>query len=397
MLKRGMAVVSVYTVAQDVIAERWPDHADGDAASVYGSDHHRIFDEVTSLGVEVVAVVPAMDSAVRLADLLADLLGVPGNGSELALPRRDKAAMRRHAEKHGLRIPRFEVVADPERIPAAAASVGFPAICKHTTGGGSHGTRLVPSPEAAAGLRRSGLHQRDLFGSTVTQWLVEQYVRGREFAVNCFSHGGRHRVVDVWEYRQPGPQDYDFPYWESAQISPDDPDWEKVTSYVLRVLEAFDIRLGPTHTEVKAAPDGVHLMEIGTRLPGGPMTDQWLNHSDLDPFEQALDCYLGKQPACVATPVAFRRFCGASAIRNDGPAGTLTRIEGLEAVRRMPGVDKVLSVYRPGDHVPVTDSTRNIPVGVWVAAATPAGVIELLQQVRDTVRLVIRPDEGGPR
>jgi biotin carboxylase len=390
--QRGLAVISVYTTPREHIATRGPNVTAGDAASIFTSDVDEILEEILKLGADVVGVVPVPDVAVHTADMLAAKLNLPGNGAELALARRNKAAMRETAALAGLRIPRFALVKDVQDIAAAAATVGFPAIVKQTVSAGSHGTRLLSCSEDADD--NSTLLTLDYYGRPVEAWLVEQYVRGRELAVNCFSYQGKHQVVDIWEYRQPGEQDYSFPYWESAQIPQDDPDWQKAVDYVHQVLSAFGVTLGPSHTEVKVFEGEVYLMEIAARLPGGPMIDQWIAHSNLDPMQQALDCRLGKRPAFLDIPVRFDSFCGASAIRNDGPAGVLTEIRGLEDLAGTPGIDKVLLTYKVGDLVPTTDSVRNIPVGVWVSASDYATLVERLAHVRDTVELVIEPVEG---
>ncbi|MFE1172491.1 ATP-grasp domain-containing protein [Streptomyces sp. NPDC058773] len=387
--RRGLAVVSVYTMPRQHVESRWPDHADGDDAGFYADDAGQILHGVESLGVELVAVVAASESAVHLADVLADKLGLTGNDLALSPARRNKAAMRAAALDAGVRIPRFALVEDPAGIAPAAAGIGFPAIAKHTTGGGSHGARLLNSAEEAADI--SGLARRDHFGREVEEWLVEQYVRGRELAVNCFSHDGEHQVIDVWEYRQPDDSDYAFPYWELMQLAEDDPDRQRAADFVGEVLTALGVRLGPSHTEVKVAADGVYLIEMGARLPGGPLTEQWLAHSDLDPFEQTLDCYLGNRPACLETPPRFDALIGSSVIRNEGPAGVLTEIRGMEELLRKPGVDSVASVYAPGDVVPVTDSTKTIPLFISLAAPDRPALLDLMAWVRRTVELVIEP------
>ncbi|CAM5719055.1 hypothetical protein SBADM41S_03700 [Streptomyces badius] len=132
--RRGFSTISVYTVAQEVIAENWPDHADGDDVSVYSADADEILTRIDSLGVQLIGVVPAMDSAVHLADTLAERLSLPGNGLAKAAARRNKADMRRVAAEAGLRIPRFVLVDSTAKIAAAASEIGFPAIAKHTTG-----------------------------------------------------------------------------------------------------------------------------------------------------------------------------------------------------------------------------------------------------------------------
>lgn len=387
--ERGLAVISVYTMSREHIQSRWPEHAEEDTVSLYATELDDIRAQLAGLGADIRAVVPASDVAVDKADTLADELGLPGNGARLALARRDKSVMRETAARAGVRIPRYALVEDEKDIARAARAVGFPAIVKHPAGAGSHGNRLLSRPEDAEDL--ADLHRTDHFGRPVDAWLVEQYVRGRELGVNLFSHDGAHHVIDVWEYRQPDDRDYSFPYWEWAQISRDDPDWPTAIDYTRQVLDTFGVRLGPSHTEIKISGGDAYLIELGARLPAYPMIESWVDHSDLDAHRQALACRLGETPRIATTPVEFDAFCGANAIRNDGPAGRLVEIRGLDKVERLPGVDRLVVDARPGDVLPTTDSIRTIPVKASVSAPDRDELIWRLAAVRDTVQLVLEP------
>ncbi|ARP73809.1 phosphoribosylglycinamide synthetase [Streptomyces pluripotens] len=387
--ERGMAVISVYTMPREYIQTRWPDHTLGDTVSLYAAELDEIRARLAELDADIRAVVPAFDVAVDKADTLAEELGLPGNGARLAAARRDKSEMREAAARSGVRIPRYELVEDPSDIARAAHAVGFPAFVKQTAGAASHGTRLLSGPGDAEDL--SSLHRTDHFGRPVQAWLVEQYVRGRELGVNCVSHDGEHHVVDIWEYRQPDDRDYSFPYWDWAQIPQDDPDWQTAVDYVRQVLDAFDVHLGPSHTEIKISGGDAYLIELGARLPAYPMIDAWIAHSDLDPHRQTLVCRLGEVPKIVKAPVRHDRLSGANAIRNDGPAGRLVEIRGLDTVERLPGVDKLVVAYQQGDVVPTTDSMRTIPVRVSVSAPDHATLVERLTAVRESVQLVMEP------
>lgn len=386
---RGMAVISVYTMPGEHLRTRYPDHTVGDTVSLHAAELDDIRTQLAELGADIRAVVPANDVAVDKADTLAEEFGLPGNGARLALARRDKSAMRETAARSGVRIPRYVMVEDAADIARAARDVGFPAIAKHTTGAGAHGIRLLSGPGDAEDL--STLHRTDHFGRRVEAWLVEQYVRGRELGVNFFSHDGTHHVLDIWEYRQPDDRDYSFPYWEWAQISRDDPDWQTAVDYVRRVLDTFGVRLGPSHTEIKMSAGEPHLIELGARLPAYPMIDAWLAHSDLDPHRQSLAVRLGEAPRIATEPVKFDSYCGANAIRNDGPAGRLVEIRGLDKVEQLPGVDKLVVGYRPGDLVPTTTSIPTIPLRVSVSAPDRPTLIQRMAAVRDTVKPVIEP------
>ncbi|MFE0379534.1 ATP-grasp domain-containing protein [Streptomyces inhibens] len=387
--ERGMAVISVYTMPREHVQTRYPDHAVGDTVSLYASELGEIRTQLAELGADIRAVVPASDVSVDKADTLAEEFGLPGNGAQLALARRDKSVMRETAARAGVRIPRYALVEEATDIAPAARAVGFPAFVKHTTGGSSHGVRLLSRPQDAEDL--SALHRTDHFGRPVQAWLVEQYVRGRELGVNFFSHDGAHHIVDIWEYRQPDDRDYSFPYWDWAQIPQDDPDWQTAVDYVRHVLDAFGVRLGPSHTEIKISAGDAYLIELGARLPAYPMIDGWIAHSDLDPHRQTLACRLGEVPKIATAPVRHDGFYGANAIRNDGPAGRLVEIRGLDKVEQLPGVDKLVVGYQAGDLVPTTSSIRTVPVKVSVSAPDRQELVQRLAAVRDTVELVIEP------
>ena len=387
--ERDMAVISVYTMPDEHLRARYPDHATGDTLGIYAAELSEIHARLLETGADIRAVVPASDVSVDKADTLAEQLGLPGNGARFAVARRDKSVMRETAARAGVRIPRYALVEDAADIAAAARTVGFPAFAKHTTGGSSHGTRLLSRPEDAEDL--SALQPTDHFGNPVRAWLVEQYVRGRELGVNFFSHDGAHHVIDAWEYRQPDDRDYSFPYWDWAQISQEDPDWQTAVDSVRRTLDAFGVTIGPSHTEIKIWDGEAYLIELAARLPAYPMVDAWIARSDLDPHGQTLASRLGETPRIATEPVKFDGFCGASAIRNDGPPGRIAEIRGLDAVRSLPGVDKLVVGYRAGDHLPTSTSIRTVPVKVSVSGANRRELIERMAAVRDTVRLVMEP------
>ena len=387
--ERGMAVISVYTMPREHVRTRWPDHTVGDTVSLYAAELDEIRAQLAELGADIRAVVPASDVAVDKADVLAEEFGLPGNGARFALARRDKSVMRETAAQAGVRIPRYVLVEDVADIADAAHTVGFPAFVKPTTGGSSHGVRLLSGPRDTEDL--STLPRIDHFGRPVRAWLVEQYVRGRELGLDFFSHDGEHHVVDIWEYRQPDDRDYSFPYWNSVQIPRDDPDWQAAVDSVRQVLDAFGVRLGPSHTEIKISDGDPYFIELGARLPGFPMIDVLIEHSDLDPHRQALACRLGEVPRIATEPVRFDGLTGAAAFRNDGPAGRLVEIRGLDKVERLPGVDKVVVRRRPGDTLPMTEGMPTVPLWVLVSAPDHEELLRRMAAVRDTVELVIEP------
>ncbi|MEY9945251.1 ATP-grasp domain-containing protein [Kitasatospora sp. GAS1066B] len=383
----GFAVVSLYTL--DYLAAL-PGHQEGDDLSLYAGEPEDAARQLAGTGFDVRAVVPALEAGVYLADLIAQRLGLPGNDHALAWARRNKAAMRARAGEAGVRVPEFRRVHAAAEIAAAAHQVGFPVIVKPTMGAGSQGVTVFSDADALHDVERLVTH--DVYREPITEWLVERYIRGREFAVNFFSADGRHRLVDIWEYRRPDDGDYDFPLWDIVQIDERHPDRERVERFVREALDAYGIRRGPSHTEVKCNEEGVFLIEVGARLSGGPAVEMWARYGGLRPFHDAIECYLGRRPRLLDQPVVFPGVFGSVVIHNEQAPGTLVAVHGLDRLDDLPGIDSVLVGYQPGDHVPLTRDNVSIPFSASVHGQDEAAVLATLAAVRSLVRLEIRPD-----
>jgi biotin carboxylase len=385
----GFAVASLYTSEFSVGT---PDHEAGDDFSLYGADVEEVARLITDRGLDVVAVMPAMEGAVHLADLIADRLGLPGNNPAYAWARRNKAAMRERAAAAGVRIPQHRLVHTEPEVRRAVAEIGFPAIVKPTMGACSQGVVVLSDASDLGVLDELATH--DLFGQPITEWLVERYVRGREYAVNFYSAGGEHRLIDIWEYLMPDDRDYDFPVWETIQLDEGHPRHDALAGFVRRLLDAFGIRLGPSHTEVKVDErDDIYLIEVGARVPGGPFTEMWDRHSDvIRPFHDSVECYLGRRPVLMDQPLNFKAVFGSLAVNNDDTPGTLRAVHGLEHLAGMPGIDRVLVDCKPGDHIPVTTDSSHIPLSVFVTGPDTDSVLATMKTVRSLVSLDIEPD-----
>ncbi|MEU9381945.1 ATP-grasp domain-containing protein [Streptomyces sp. NPDC048279] len=303
--------------------------------------------------------------------------------------------MRARAAQTGVRVPEFRLVDSLDAVAEAARDIGFPVIVKQTMGSGSYGVTVVGD---AADLDEAAKELAvDWHDRPVTEWLVEQYVRGREYAVNFCSADGEHRLIDIWEYRRPDDRDYDFPLWDIVQIDDSHPDYVRVERFCKQALDAFGIRYGPGHIEVKCNDEGddVHLIELAARFSGGPAVPLWTRHSDLRPFHDAVECFLGRRPNMIDGDHGFRAVLGSVVIRNDDAPGTLVAIHGLDELRALPGVADVLVEFRPGDHVPTTNHNMCIPVSASVHGPDRATVLRTLAVARDAVRLEITPDPAA--
>lgn len=385
----GFAVVSVYMFAPGTAVDL-SEHEKGDDLSLYTHDCEDVVRRLADEDFDVQAVVPSTERGVHLADLVAERLGVPGNRATLAWARRSKSAMRAHAVEAGVRIPDFRLVHTKAEIAESARELGFPAIVKPTLGAGSQGVTLLPDEDALGDL--SGLPDHDLHGNPIEEWLVEEYIQGRELVVNFYTAQDEHRLVDIWDYRRPDDRPYDFPLWDIIQIGTHDPDYERVDQFVREVLDAYGIRRGPSHIEVKCNDKGVYLIEIAARLGGGPAQSMWAKYGGMRPLHYAIECYLDRRPEWHDQPVGFPEVFGSVVILNEGPPGTLVAVHGLEQVQQLTGLDELQLGYQPGEHVPTTRHAFSVPFSASVHGPDETSVLGTMKTIRSLITLEIEPD-----
>ncbi|WP_433891333.1 ATP-grasp domain-containing protein [Streptomyces sp. CA-111067] len=391
---RGLDVISVYTIANPN-----PDdlsYGTGDDLSLHEYDG-----AIESIAAAVTgrfrprAVIACTEPAVPTADRLAALLGLAGNPVETTAARRDKWHMRLLAAERGVPTPTFHLVGSPAEIPAAVARTGYPCIIKPTTGAASHGVTLLTSPADSL----DALPERDVFGGPVAQRLVEEYVHGPEYAVNTFTRDGQHTVIDVWRKHQPDDRPYDQPYWNACQVPADDAVTPSLRRFAHQVLDAFDIRHGPCHIELKTENGRPRLIEIGARLPGAHIPELWLSEGGFDAFGACVDLLLRRQ-----VPHPVLRLAGLGGVGDDvlgqcfighaGPEAVLHGIDGLDEVARLPEVVAVHRNALVGRPLRTTSDLESVALTVALRASGPEHFLRLCDLVRATV--VLRTEERIP-
>ncbi|MFD9794366.1 ATP-grasp domain-containing protein [Streptomyces sp. NPDC059070] len=322
-------------------------------------------------------VVAGTDSGVALADRLAAALGLPGhNDPATSAARRDKLEMQRALARAGVPAAWHEAVTTAEAARTAAARHGgAPVILKPLRSGGTDGVLLCADPAEAARAAGKLLGSATIYGERNDAVLVQEYLPGDEYMVNCVSARGRHTVLETW--RSVKTVVGTSPVYDYTELlAPDDPSARSVAAYVGRALTAVGILWGPSHTEVIVTPDGPRLVETAARPQGtadlsaitratgrNPLTETV--HALLDP-----DLYAAGGPP---PPAPRRAARGVSFICPRG--GRLRRDLDWAPVRRLPSFHSLLApAPRAGEYIaPTTD------------LFTRPGAVYLIHEDQDTV------------
>jgi biotin carboxylase len=301
-------------------------------------------------------------------------LNLPGPSLEVVAKATNKRLMRLALSNENVPCPRFIHVETIEQARQAVASLGGDVIFKPAMSHGGRGITRVSdgSPDAVIELA----FQRALRETRSDGVMVEEFIDGPEFSIESLTHQGVTRVVAVTDKLTSG-----APYfvelghnqpsrWPADQI-------EALRHTAEQAVAALGIDEAAGHTEIRLASSGPVIMEVAARLGGGFINSHLVPLSTgIDLVAATIQVAIGEapdlQPRTRGRAAAIRFLCASP--------GRVTRIEGLETVRQIEGVEEVEVYVQPHDRIaPLVDASGRCG-HVICSAADPGHVIALAER-----------------
>ncbi|MEU8606797.1 ATP-grasp domain-containing protein [Actinoplanes sp. NPDC048791] len=287
--------------------------------------------------------------ALRLASELADRIGLPGHDLATLDRLTRKSAQRRRLAEAGVDAVRYESVHTLEEVGRAIDRIGLPVVLKPAVGTHSRDTFRIDdhkdwqAVEEALVMREEFVVEELLVGDpgpAGPRW-------GDHVSVEHVSFEGESRhVVTLGKFPLA------VPFRETGDFFPSTLDHETLASVnglAAEAISALGVRHGITHTEVKFTPAGPKIIEVNGRLGGG-VADIVRKAGGRDPVAMAFEVAVGRRPHPSAPPpdgnVVFEM-----SILSPQDRVRITRVRGLDALRAMDGVDRMVAVARPGSVV----------------------------------------------
>jgi biotin carboxylase len=328
---RGLAVIAV---------DRNPDAPGLAAASVAEvvdfADVDAVEGVARSHAVDGVLTVSA-DRAVPVVAAVAERLGLPTIGTDVARRMTHKIAMRRCLAEEGVPQPAFAAVRDLASGRAAIETVGLPAVLKPADSGGQRAVFRLETP----GDLESSLHVA-LAESPTDEAIVERFVEGLELNGIVVARAGEPAVVTLSDRLRPPGVGFGVGWIHLYPASIFGDQLERAERAAEHAVRALGLRDGIAFPQLIASPDGgVAVVEVAARIPGGQMADLVRHAVGIDLVEIALRQALGEQ---VPDELVAPRFQQALAIRfltaqpGPLPTGRVASIGPLDAVLACPGV-----------------------------------------------------------
>ncbi len=289
------------------------------------------------------------DRAVPVVAKIAEALGLPGIGADVALGLTNKVVMRSRLDAAGIPQAGFGSARTLEE--AIAAAPGYPCVVKPADSGGQRGVFKLES--------QADLEARfadALAASPGGQVIVEEFLDGVEMNAMAIVRDGEVIPLTVSDrLRPPGPGFavgwiHSYP---AAGLNGNG--LEGVDDLVVEIVEALGLKNGIAFPQLMSMADGgVRVVEVAARIPGGQMADLVKHAVGVDLVEVALRQAVGEE---ITDELAKPKFRRPTTIRfftaqpGPLPTGKVISVGSLDKVLAAPGAVQAENYILPGETI----------------------------------------------
>ncbi|WP_433005155.1 ATP-grasp domain-containing protein [Kribbella sp. CA-294648] len=218
------------------------------------------------------------ESGVLTVAAVAEALGLPSVGLDVARVSRNKLLMREAQERGGAPVPQYRLVPDLAAALAAADEFGYPIILKPTLGAASNFVFKIDSPDelrtrfpqAVAGMARMSWFRMEAEGIDLGPYglLVESFLDGREMQIEAVAWDDEVYLGSIVDRITIEGNTFD----DDAHQAPTTLDADQLAAVhevVATAARAQGLRRSVMHAEVRFHQGKPHMLEIAVRPGGG--------------------------------------------------------------------------------------------------------------------------------
>ena len=319
------------------------------------------------------------DDTSVLAAAIAAGVGLRGNSVPAAVRARDKLEQRIWLERAGVRVPGFAahpVAADAGQL---GAMVRYPVVLKPLRLAASRGVIRANAPGdfvAAWDRVRAILAEPDVAacGAAARQILVEDFISGRETAVEGLLRGGLLQVFAIFD--KPDPLEGPF-FEETIYVTPSRLEHDvqrEIERTVQAAARALELTEGAVHAELRCNDAGVWLIELAARPIGGRCSSA-LRFDVGGNGEATLEEILIRHAVGESLPAVRREDQASGVMMIPVPgSGVLREVRGIDAARGVPLVSALEITAHKGERMVPWPEGARYPGFIFARGAQPAAV-----------------------
>lgn len=310
-----------------------------------------------------VAVIPAMESGVILADELSNALNLKSNIYSLSQARRNKFEMIEALKNAGVSCMKYtNAESSKEAIAWIDEKTHYPVVIKPLESAGTEGVYICETEAALKNHFKKIIHHNNCFGIVNQSVLVQEFLQGTEYMINSVSLNGNHYFTDIWRCHKRYIENHGMIYDREELISSDGLIQNQIKLYLKEVLNALGFQYGAAHAEVMLTEKGPILIEVGARVGGNVNCKSHAEFLGLNQLELNVDAYVDEKNYFKKTKYAYALLKNAMTILlSTEQEGVIESMPILEKIKSCQSLFWYRLLVKPGDLIKPTRDLFSSP------------------------------------
>lgn len=349
-------------------------------------------------GQSVEGVLALGDRPTLVAAYAARGLGIPHNHPASVEACRSKMRLREVFREAGLPTPWFRSVPLQAIPEPALMGITYPCVLKPVSLSASQGVVRVNNREefvAGAGRLKRLLESAEVQVTrepNLDRMIVEEYLPGREVAVEGLLRDGELRVLAIFDKPDP----LEGPYFEETiYVTPSRlpaAQQEHVKKSFTDATRALGLTHGPVHGEFRLNERSVWPIEVAARPIGGLCARALRFQLGTESEPIGLEELLLRHALNLSGSDAPRETAASGVLMIPVPkSGILEKVEGAEEARRVPGVTDLEITARWRDYIAAWPEGSSYLGFLFARGETPAEVENALREGHAKLNFKLTP------
>lgn len=328
------------------------------------------------------------DIAVPTVAYVAEQMGCPGIGHEMAELFTNKFKMREYCRENKFKYPEYRLCTNVEEAIEFYRELGKKVIIKPLDSQSSRGIFTIESEQEL----RDRFAETEAFTNSGDYVLVERYIEGTEFTVDGIVIDGTHHTLAISQKEH-------YSYNRNIASKLFFTNYNETFDYNLlrktndELISGTGIKYAITHSEYKFEDGDYYLIEMAARGGGSRIA------SDIVPFMSGVDNYqllinaaLGQTPSVedLHTSDAEKMKERAAVLEFldiESEGKKITKIEGVDQINAIPEILQLQLEFKEGDIIEKAQDDRS-RVGFFIARAESKERIEEIEkEVKNTLKV----------
>ena len=358
---------------------------------------------IKSSGDGLDGVLAVGDRPAEIAASAAAALGLRLSPPDAVRAAGNKLLTRRRMREAGLPSPAFMAVRVDDPVSVIAERVGLPCVVKPLDMSASRGVvraDTLTELEAAVARTRRVLTQPGVARGDSPAVLVEQYVPGREVAVEGVLTQGELQIFAV--FGKPDPLEGPF-FEETIYVTPAalaDSERQEIADAVSGTAAALGLTDGPIHAECRlnvgevgraGNDDSVFVLEVAARPIGG-LCSKALRFKSVDGDDASLEEVLLRHALGQSVTDYRREDDAAGVMMIPIPSeGRFRGVEGVDLARGVRGIEDVVITAKRDQPIQPPPEGGTYLGFIFARGEEPGTVVSALREAHAQLRFEIAP------